>query len=99
MPICWLSALRFDWMLSLSEIAAGRTYLPAAHHILRAFEQPLSDVRVLIVGQDPYPTPGHPVGLCFAVDRQVRPLPKSGRLLCSEQALRPDGGFGDRCRA
>jgi len=60
-----------------TEIAAGRTYLPAGNHILRAFEQPLSDVRVLIVGQDPYPTPGHPVGLCFAVDRQVRPLPKS----------------------
>jgi uracil-DNA glycosylase len=80
----WASALapQTDRLASVgaflrSEIAAGRTYLPAAHHILRAFEQPLSDVRVLIVGQDPYPTPGHPVGLCFAVDRQVRPLPKS----------------------
>jgi uracil-DNA glycosylase len=80
----WASALapQTDRLASVgaflrSEIAAGRTYLPAGNHILRAFEQPLSDVRVLIVGQDPYPTPGHPVGLCFAVDRQVRPLPKS----------------------
>jgi len=34
-------------------------------------------VRVLIVGQDPYPTPGHPIGLSFAVDGHVRPLPRS----------------------
>ncbi|MBB3661464.1 MULTISPECIES: uracil-DNA glycosylase [Prauserella salsuginis group] len=60
-----------------AEIAAGRTYLPAGEHILRAFQQPLADVRVLIVGQDPYPTPGHPIGLCFAVAPDVRPLPKS----------------------
>ena len=45
--------------------------------ILRAFQRPLADVRVLIVGQDPYPTPGHPIGLSFAVDREVRPLPRS----------------------
>lgn len=60
-----------------SEIAAGRTYLPAGDLILRAFQQPLADVRVLIVGQDPYPTPGHPVGLCFSVAPDVRPIPKS----------------------
>jgi uracil-DNA glycosylase len=59
------------------EIAQGRTYLPDGRHILRAFERPLADVRVLIVGQDPYPTPGHPIGLCFAVDSGVRPLPRS----------------------
>jgi uracil-DNA glycosylase len=60
-----------------SEIAAGRTYLPAGDHVLRAFQQPFADVRVLIVGQDPYPTPGHPIGLCFSVAPDVRPLPKS----------------------
>ena len=60
-----------------SELAAGRTYLPAPHHILRAFQQPFADVRVVIVGQDPYPTPGHPIGLAFAVAHEVRPLPRS----------------------
>lgn len=60
-----------------AEIAAGRRYLPAGDHVLRAFQQPFQDVRVLIVGQDPYPTPGHPIGLCFAVAPDVRPLPKS----------------------
>jgi uracil-DNA glycosylase len=60
-----------------AEVSAGRTYLPRGNHILRAFEQPMRDVRVLIVGQDPYPTPGHAVGLCFSVDPDVRPLPKS----------------------
>ena len=60
-----------------AEIAAGRRYLPAGEHILRAFGQPFADVRVLIVGQDPYPTPGHPIGLSFAVERHVRPVPRS----------------------
>ena len=60
-----------------AEVAAGRTYLPAGDRVLRAFQRPLTDVRVLIVGQDPYPTPGHPIGLSFAVDGHVRPLPRS----------------------
>jgi len=59
------------------ELAAGRGYLPAGGAVLRAFTRPLADVRVLLVGQDPYPTPGHPVGLSFAVNRDVRPLPRS----------------------
>lgn len=59
------------------ETASGRGYLPAGKHVLRAFEQRLADVRVLIVGQDPYPTPGHPIGLSFAVERHVRPVPRS----------------------
>ena len=60
-----------------AEVAAGRRYLPAGENILRAFNQPFADVRVLIVGQDPYPTPGHPIGLSFAVERDVRPIPRS----------------------
>ncbi|BDZ38698.1 uracil-DNA glycosylase [Microbacterium suwonense] len=60
-----------------AENAAGRGYLPAGANVLRAFQRPLSEVRVLITGQDPYPTPGHPIGLSFAVDRAVRPLPRS----------------------
>lgn len=60
-----------------AEIAAGHGYLPAGKHVLRAFCQPFDQVRVLIVGQDPYPTPGHPVGLSFAVEGHVRPLPRS----------------------
>src|ERR1043165_3876930 len=60
-----------------AEVAAGRTYLPAGENVLRAFKQPFDDVRVLIVGQDPYPTPGHAVGLSFSVAPDVRPIPKS----------------------
>ncbi|SDL40844.1 uracil-DNA glycosylase [Tessaracoccus oleiagri] len=59
------------------ELAAGRQYLPSGDNVLRAFKLPLAEVRVLVVGQDPYPTPGHAVGLCFSVGRDVRPLPKS----------------------
>jgi uracil-DNA glycosylase len=59
------------------ELKAGRGYLPRGDQVFRAFQRPLSDVRVLLVGQDPYPTPGHPVGLSFSVAPDVRPLPKS----------------------
>lgn len=60
-----------------AEVAAGRRYLPAGDRVLRAFQRPLDRVKVLIVGQDPYPTPGHPIGLSFAVEQHVRPLPRS----------------------
>lgn len=60
-----------------TEHAAGRPWNPAGSAILRAFATPLSDVRVLIVGQDPYPTPGHAMGLAFSVTRDVHPLPRS----------------------
>lgn len=60
-----------------SELAAGRTYLPEPEAIFRAFRTPLAQVRVLITGQDPYPTPGHAMGLSFSVRPDVRPLPRS----------------------
>lgn len=73
-----------------AEVAAGRPYLPAGDRVLRAFEAPLAEVRVLIVGQDPYPTPGHPVGLSFSVDPSVRPVPRSLQNIYRE--LRDDLG-------
>ena len=60
-----------------AELAAGRGYFPAGANVLRAFTRPLGDVRVLVVGQDPYPTPGHAVGWSFSVSPNVRPLPRS----------------------
>jgi uracil-DNA glycosylase len=73
-----------------AENAAGHGYLPAGPNVLRAFRAPLADVRVLIVGQDPYPTPGHPIGLSFAVERDVRPIPRSLHNIYKE--LRDDLG-------
>ncbi len=64
-------------MFLRAELAAGRTYLPSGDRVLRAFHRPLAEVKVLVVGQDPYPTPGHPVGLSFSVAPDVRPLPRS----------------------
>jgi len=60
-----------------AELSAKRGYLPPGPQVLRAFQQPFDGVRVLIVGQDPYPTPGHAVGLSFSVAPDVRPLPES----------------------
>jgi uracil-DNA glycosylase len=80
----WAAALepvtdRIDVLLAelRAESATGSPFLPAEHLVLRAFARPLGDVRVVIVGQDPYPTPGHPIGLSFAVDAAVRPVPRS----------------------
>lgn len=67
-----------------AEAAAGRGYLPAGPDILRAFAHPFGEARVLIVGQDPYPTPGHAVGLSFSVGPDVRPLPPSLRNIFRE---------------
>ena len=71
-----------DWLRA--EVAAGRPYRPAGQNILRALTLPLEKVRVLVVGQDPYPTPGHPVGLSFSVAPEVRPLPASLRNMYKE---------------
>ncbi|WP_034651419.1 uracil-DNA glycosylase [Corynebacterium vitaeruminis] len=60
-----------------AENAAGRGYLPAGTDVLRAFTYPFDEVKVLIVGQDPYPTPGHAMGLSFSTQPGVRPLPRS----------------------
>ncbi|MGV8913618.1 MAG: uracil-DNA glycosylase [Rhodoglobus sp.] len=73
------------------ETAQGREWLPAENTVLRAFREPFDDVRVLIVGQDPYPTPGHAVGLAFSADRGVRPLPRSLSNIYKE--LRDDLGI------
>ncbi len=69
-----------------AEVASGRGYLPAGDRILRAFSHPLEAVRVLVVGQDPYPTPGHPVGLSFSVPPDVRPVPRSLQNIHAELA-------------
>ena len=85
------------------EIAAGRPYLPAGENVLRAFTQPLNEVKVLIVGQDPYPTPGHPVGLSFSVAPDVRPITRTqqnnNRERMADVGLAPRQGLGGRYRA
>ena len=76
-----------------AEDSAGRTTLPDPGRILRAFEKPLSSVKVLIVGQDPYPTVGHACGLAFSVDPAVSPIPRSLKNILTE--LRADVGVAE----
>lgn len=104
MPDAWKKQVAPDWADALApqqenlasigaflrqELAAGHTYLPASDAILRSFERPLAEVRVLIVGQDPYPTPGDAMGLSFSVQRG-RPMPRS--LLNIARELEADTG-------
>lgn len=83
-----LSSLHPDWAKALDPVRARLealdeslhhedAFLPPRQQVLRAFSQPFGQVRVLIVGQDPYPTPGHAIGLAFATDPHVHPLPRS----------------------
>lgn len=67
-----------------AELDAGRPFLPAPDRVLAAFSTPFEQVGVLLVGQDPYPTPGHPIGFCFSVAPDVRPLPGSLRNIFRE---------------
>ena len=85
----WADALApvADQVAQLGEfLAEGRGYLPQGQNVLRAFTFPFDAVRVLIVGQDPYPTPGHAVGLSFSVAPDVRPLPRSLENIYKEYA-------------
>ena len=77
-----------------AEVESGRGFLPAEEDVFRAFEAPFTEVKALIVGQDPYPSPGHPMGLSFAVDRAVRPIPRS--LTNVYRELRDDVGVPRR---
>jgi uracil-DNA glycosylase len=74
-----------------TERATGITHAPDRSDIFRAFRVPMESVRVVIVGQDPYPTPGHAVGLAFSTSRDVRPLPRSLANIYAE--LRDDVGI------
>ena len=67
-----------------AERESGRGYLPAGQQVLRVFAQPMDEVRVLIVGQDPYPSPGQAVGLAFSVPPKLHPLPGSLRNIYRE---------------
>ncbi len=63
--------------IELKVISSETDIVPPLPQVMRAFERPLDEVRVLIVGQDPYPTPGHAMGYSFAVPQGTSPLPRS----------------------
>lgn len=59
-------------------------FLPDKELVFRAFRMPAEQVRVIILGQDPYPTTGMAEGLAFSVPSNVRPLPPSLRNIFTE---------------
>ena len=73
-----------------ANVSTDAAVAPAMPMVMRAFEQPVDSVRVLLVGQDPYPGPGHAIGLSFAVAPEVSPLPRSLQNMMRE--LRDDLG-------
>lgn len=84
--IC-LEKVHPEWLVALNGVLPkieeierslkGADFQPPAHQVMRAFERPLSQVRVVIFGQDPYPTPGHATGLSFSVSKNIKVLPQS----------------------
>ena len=69
----------------------NRDIAPSIDLIFRALSYPISHTRVVIIGQDPYPTKGHAHGLAFSVDSTVSPLPASLRNIFEE--LKSDCGI------
>jgi uracil-DNA glycosylase len=69
----------------------GRDIAPSIDLIFRALCHPISHTRVVIIGQDPYPTKGHAHGLAFSVDSTVSALPASLRNIFEE--LKSDCGI------
>ena len=62
----------------LEEINQDKQILPKSSLWFNALNsKPLHKIKVVILGQDPYPTNGHPHGLCFSVSPEIKPLPKS----------------------
>ncbi len=97
----WRDAVHASWLPALEPVGleldavlarvraeedAGASVLPPADVRLRALAAPLDGVRVLVVGQDPYPTPGHAVGWSFSAPPGTSPLPASLRNLLRELA-------------
>mgnify|MGYP002621018734 CR=1 FL=1 len=67
-----------DLVIKVKQAYATTDVWPKGSQIFNAFEKcPFNEVKVVILGQDPYPTPGHAHGLCFSVQEHVRPFPKS----------------------
>jgi len=72
-----------DYMKNLraflsAEKKQGKVIFPASEFWFNALNStPLNKVNVVILGQDPYPTLGHAHGLCFSVQPEVKPIPKS----------------------
>lgn len=90
----FLDRVHPEWRDALSGVVANIEELetslakdefqPPPHQVLRVLELPISKIRVVIFGQDPYPTPGHATGLAFSVTRDVKMLPMSLRNIFKE---------------
>jgi len=75
----WRSALasKLELLGEIENRLKGSEFLPPMEAVLRVFKQPLDQIKVVIFGQDPYPTIGHANGLAFSVETDINPLPKT----------------------
>lgn len=97
----WREALKSEWESDYFATLAGfvrgeyatSTVYPPAPKIFAAFDScPFDKVKVVILGQDPYPGEGQANGLCFSVNPGI-PLPRSLRNICSELASDLNASF------
>ena len=78
-------------LTKIQNLITSQRIAPAYENVLRVFNYPISHYRAVIVGQDPYPTPGFATGLAFSVNREVTKIPASLRNIFSEYVS--DTGF------
>ncbi len=93
LPESWKDAMKpcESALQSLSHVLSAKTFLPSKESLWTALDLPMDQIRVVILGQDPYPTPGHAHGLAFSVQPTVSPLPPSLKNIYKELATDIDG--------
>ena len=78
-------------LAQIQEVITGKRIAPAYENVLRVFTYPINHYRAVIVGQDPYPTPGYATGLAFSVGSEITKLPASLKNIFTEYVS--DTGF------
>ena len=74
LPEQWQEALPSSREI-LNKLQLTKPHIPEDKRIFAAFEMPIADIKICIVGQDPYPNPDHATGLAFSVPSQVKSAP------------------------
>ena len=78
-------------LTEIERIISTQRITPAFESVLRFFTLPINHYRAVIVGQDPYPTPGYATGLAFSVSPSITKLPASLKNIFTEYVA--DTGF------
>jgi uracil-DNA glycosylase len=76
LPKPWHELIDIEHLVDISKKLTD-DFIPSSDSIFRCLELEPSEIKVVILGQDPYPNPSHAMGLAFSVNSSIKPLPAS----------------------